>query len=777
MKRFKKLLLLIEALFFAGVFVACSTGTGGNGNINGGTSGDNNTVLCTFVEDTDETNYYVFYSDNSVEGYIKGKLEYPRSVLSYTGTPTAPGTVLLKIQGETLITFKITKNGASLVATAYIGENLMGGTKYTVKTGSSGTGGSSGNTQGSTSNAKMFMGFDNVVTIADGTDISEITTKIYSLTTDTTLKFKGGINSVTLTTVAGAIVVNDSVKIALDFSETTGITTWPNKFMGIKTLYAISLPNTIKSVQTDAFTECTNLRAITVPCSIQSYPSVPSYSYSTIVLYSTIVNFTGTFEDWLLSSAILPSGETLYLNGAIIELSGTVTIPDYVTKIKSRAFQNCSKITKVVIPKNVTSIGDSAFSGCSGLKAITIPDKVTSIGDSAFSGCSGLKAITIPDKVTSIGDSAFSGCTGLASITIPNNVVTIGKASFYGCTSLRKLIMADGNTTLKFVSIDKLLYGCPLETLYLGRNLSYYGDSPFSNKASLVSVEFGNSVESINGNAFKNCTGLASITICGSVTSIGERAFYNCSSLKHVIIEDGTAELNLLGDGFYLFENCPIETMYLGRNLKYGSRSYPFHVETLCSVEIGDRVTRIEAHEFCGCSGLTNITIPNSVTSIGDSAFSGCRGLANITIPNSVTSIGDSAFYGCSGLANITIPNSVTSIGHDVFSRCSGLANITIPDSVTSIGHDVFWECSGLKSIALGNGVKSIESVFGKCTELTSITIPDSVTSIASYAFSTCTALTTVNYRGSEEQWSAINIGNNNTPLMNATIIYNYTGD
>ena len=708
MKRFKKLLLLIEALFFAGVFVACSTGTGGNGNINGGTSGDNNTVLCTFVEDTDETNYYVFYSDNSVEGYIKGKLEYPRSVLSYTGTPTAPGTVLLKIQGETLITFKITKNGASLVATAYIGENLMGGTKYTVKTGSSGTGGSSGNTQGSTSNAKMFMGFDNVVTIADGTDISEITTKIYSLTTDTTLKFKGGINSVTLTTVAGAIVVNDSVKIALDFSETTGITTWPNKFMGIKTLYAISLPNTIKSVQTDAFTECTNLRAITVPCSIQSYPSVPSYSYSTIVLYSTIVNFTGTFEDWLLSSAILPSGETLYLNGAIIELSGTVTIPDYVTKIKSRAFQNCSKITKVVIPKNVTSIGDSAFSGCSGLKAITIPD-----------------------KVTSIGDSAFSGCTGLASITIPNNVVTIGKASFYGCTSLRKLIMADGNTTLKFVSIDKLLYGCPLETLYLGRNLSYYGDSPFSNKASLVSVEFGNSVESINGNAFKNCTGLASITICGSVTSIGERAFYNCSSLKHVIIEDGTAELNLLGDGFYLFENCPIETMYLGRNLKYGSRSYPFHVETLCSVEIGDRVTRIEAHEFCGCSGLTNITIPNSVTSIGDSAF-----------------------YGC-----------------------SGLANITIPDSVTSIGHDVFWECSGLKSIALGNGVKSIESVFGKCTELTSITIPDSVTSIASYAFSTCTALTTVNYRGSEEQWSAINIGNNNTPLMNATIIYNYTGD
>lgn len=68
---------------------------------------------------------------------------------------------------------------------------------------------------------------------------------------------------------------------------------------------------------------------------------------------------------------------------------------------------------------------------------------------------------------------------------------------------------------------------------------------------------------------------------------------------------------------------------------------------------------------------------------------------------------------------------------------------------------------------------------FAHCSMPTSFTIPDSVTSIEYAAFFDCPNLTDVYYRGTAEQWAAININNSdglNNPLINATIHYNYTG-
>ena len=100
-----------------------------------------------------------------------------------------------------------------------------------------------------------------------------------------------------------------------------------------------------------------------------------------------------------------------------------------------------------------------------------------------------------------------------------------------------------------------------------------------------------------------------------------------------------------------------------------------------------------------------------------------------------------------------TIPDSVTTIGDYAFHYCDSLTSVTIPDSVTTIRKFVF---------------------FG-CDSLTTVTIPDSVTIIGDSAFYWCDSLTDVYFEGSRTQWEAINIGESNGPLINATIHFAVT--
>ncbi|MBD5364524.1 MAG: leucine-rich repeat domain-containing protein, partial [Bacteroides sp.] len=259
-----------------------------------------------------------------------------------------------------------------------------------------------------------------------------------------------------------------------------------------------------------------------------------------------------------------------------LRYSGKVVIPasviydgkEYsVTSIDCGAFYGCSGLTSVEIPDSVTSIGQSAFSGCIRLTSVTIPNSVTSIGESAFYCCSGLTSVEIPNSVTSIGESAFYGCSALTSVFIPNSVASIGNYAFNVCKALTNLIIEDGETTLSlgYNFLDEgLFYDCPLETLHLGRNLSYrtdheYGYSPFKGKWSLKELTIGNSVTSIGENAFDGCRGLTSVEIPSSVTSIGEDSFCGCSGLEEVYISDIEAWCRI---EFYSYSSNPLNNAH-----------------------------------------------------------------------------------------------------------------------------------------------------------------------------------------------------------------------
>ena len=337
----------------------------------------------------------------------------------------------------------------------------------------------------------------------------------------------------------------------LSKSEAATVRNVGSKFSGntkIKTFNELQYFTGLTAIVDYAFTECSNLSAITIPNSVTSigdYAFISCSSLSAITIPNSVTKLgIGTFyECSALTDVNIGSGVTnigSWVFSACLSLS-TITIPQSVVSIGKEAFYDCSGLTDITIGSGVTDIGSGAFFNCSSLTAITIPQSVASIGDGAFSRCSGLTSMTvapgntvydarndcnaiietsshtliagckstiIPISVTSIGDYAFTGCSDLTTFTIPNNVTSIGNYAFAACSNL---------TTITF--------GCGVTDI---------GEEAFSHCKSLTAVTIPNSVASIGDYAFEGCSDLTSVTIGSGVTSIGDMAFYNCSNLTDI---------------------------------------------------------------------------------------------------------------------------------------------------------------------------------------------------------------------------------------------------
>jgi hypothetical protein len=201
-------------------------------------------------------------------------------------------------------------------------------------------------------------------------------------------------------------------------------------------------------------------------------------------------------------------------------------IPDTVTNLSERCFENSGIIGLSGIPSEITVIPSRCFSGCSGLRNLSgLSPGIVEIGNEAFADCRNISStVGIPQAVTTLGVGVFSGCSSLTSVeglsdTAVNNIPASGFQSS-GLTSLSDFPLGVTNigdyafAGSKITSIDNP-FG---ELAAIGQ--SAFQDTPLQS----INLSDATLLTSIGSDAFKNTVNLTSVALPSNIVTIGTYA-------------------------------------------------------------------------------------------------------------------------------------------------------------------------------------------------------------------------------------------------------------
>ena len=152
-------------------------------------------------------------------------------------------------------------------------------------------------------------------------------------------------------------------------------------FSSCKGLNAVTLPEGLKIINSGAFEYCTGLTSIDIPASVTF---IHTYAF---LGDKKLTEFNVSEDNETLSSegGVIYDKEKTVLKKCPEGKAGPFTVPSSVTTIGGNAFKDCKELTSITIPSSVTSIESQAFDNCEALTTISLGENVESIGDYAFS--------------------------------------------------------------------------------------------------------------------------------------------------------------------------------------------------------------------------------------------------------------------------------------------------------------------------------------------------------------------------------------------------------
>lgn len=320
-------------------------------------------------------------------------------------------------------------------------------------------------------------------------------------------------------------------------------------FNECNSLKEINLPESLNFITEGAFRRCYALKEVVIPENVNLFFVENDYS-------GTFQDCTG------LESITLPHTLTVLPRDIFDNCSSlkSIYIPKSVDSIYNLAknltrpaFNACSGLTEIVVdPRNqkyFSAVNCEEHNGIfedveliRGCGTTTIPDSITTIGFGAFSGCQGLTHIDLPDTITTLKSWCFT-MTGLESIVIPKNVEELDAWCFANCPKMESMVVDSDNQT--YTSRDGQGNEC---NCIIGA-WSAYNDTP-----TLISgcknTTIPSNITRIGGGAFNNQSEMTSLTIPSNIVVISDDEVLNgCSALEDIYYEGTIAQFNEIKTG------------------------------------------------------------------------------------------------------------------------------------------------------------------------------------------------------------------------------------
>ncbi len=346
---------------------------------------------------------------------------------------------------------------------------------------------------------------------------------------------------------------------------------------GLKT---VTFPNSLETLGRNVFANQSALTSVTFGTGLKNV-STEAFSSTGLV----VINVPDENEYFSYSNNILYNKNKTEIYLGLDTLTGTLTMPNTVTKIGDYAFYHLNNITGIVLSNQLEEIGSGAFAYTKA-QEISFPASLRLIKDGAFYMGS-LKSVTFEEGVQEIQDSAFV-MNDMTTLALPNSLQTIGPDAFNWCSSL-------------------------------------------------LTVTFGTGLKTIEERAFSECRQL----LGSSVSDEGQaEALVLPSGLE--TLGDGAFAATKVADFAFAADNANFKVvngMILDQEEKVVYAYASGNAQT--SLELPSTVTEIRPYAFAAglVTNLTSLKLSENLEKIGQQAFANCVKIGSIVIPMSVTTV------------------------------------------------------------------------------------------------------------------------------------------